>query len=112
MVNRVTRIRQSINLDQVLEDFERAMLRQRVLPATVRIYRWSLEDLFEALKGAGVRDVCEMSQAMLRDWRGTMGTRGRRPTKESLANNPSPRFFSWANQNHPVGLALSAGPSS
>jgi integrase len=111
VVNGATPITQSINLDQVLEDFERAMLRQRVLPATVRIYRWSLEDLFEVLKGAGVRDICELSKAMLHDWQGTMATRRWRPTTANLATNSVRRFISWANESGLVDLELAGALS-
>jgi integrase len=97
---------QTIDLDQVLEDFERAMLRQSVLPSTVRVYRWALQDLFEALKSAGVRDARQLSQAMLREWQATMAAREWRPSTANLATNSVRRFIFWANDSGLVDLDL------
>ena len=104
--NRVTPITQSPGLDQVLEDFERAMLRQSALPSTVRVYRWALQDLFEALKSAGVRDARQLSQAMLREWQATMAAREWRPSTANLAINSVRRFIFWANESGLVDLDL------
>src|SRR6266576_956165 len=44
-------------LDQVLEDFERACLRNDLRPNTVRIYRGAIQDLFAAMRAAGMTDI-------------------------------------------------------
>src|SRR6266568_4268787 len=72
-------------LDQVLEDFERAMLRRQLSPATVRTYRWSLQDLFGGMKTAGLHDIRELTREMLEDWQDTMVERKWRPRSRSLA---------------------------
>jgi len=93
-------------LDQVLEDFERAMLRRQLSPATVRTYRWGLQDLFEGMKQAGLRDVHDLSRGILEDWQDTMGERKWRPRSRSLAVTAARQFIRWASERDLVDFRL------
>jgi integrase/recombinase XerD len=82
-------------LDQVLEDFERAMLRRQLSPATVRTYRWALQDLFGGMKESGLKDVRELTGDILEDWQDTMGERKWRPRSRSLAVTAARQLIRW-----------------
>jgi len=84
------------DLDQVLEDFERDMLRGQLSPNTVRTYRWGLQDLFDGMKAANRRDVRELSQGILEAWQASMTTRSWRPRTKQLAVNAARPFIRWA----------------
>ncbi len=86
-------------LDQVLEDFERAMLRRQLSPATVRTYRWSLQDLFGGMKTAGLHDIRELTREMLEDWQDTMVERKWRPRSRSLAVTAARQFIRWGDDH-------------
>jgi len=83
-------------LDQILEDFERAMLRRQLSPATVRTYRWALQDLFGGMKAAGMRNVSELSRDVLEDWQDHMIEEKWRPRSRSLAVTAARQLIRWA----------------
>ena len=93
-------------LDQVLEDFERAMLRRQLSPATVRTYRWALQDLFQGMKDSGFTDLAELTRDMLEDWQDTMGERKWRPRSRSLAITAARQLIRWAAERDLIDFRL------
>jgi site-specific recombinase XerD len=93
-------------VDQMLEDFERAMLRRDLSPATVRTYRWSLQDLFEGMKKAGLNDVGQLNRDILEDWQDTMVERKWKPRSRSLAGTAARQFLRWAAERGVVDFRL------
>src|SRR5713226_640720 len=93
-------------LDQVLEDFERAMLRRQLSPATVRTYRWSLQDLFEGMKIAGLKDVRQLNRDILEQWQDTMVDRKWKPRSRALAVTAARQLIRWADDRGLVELRL------
>ena len=83
-------------VDQALEDFERAMIRQDRSPSTIRAYRWALEDLFNGMKIAGKRSVEDVDREVLEDWQDTMIERGMKPRSRGLAASAAKQFIRWA----------------
>lgn len=93
-------------LDQVLEDFERAMLRRDYSPATVRTYRWAIEDLFGQLRSAGVRQITELSRQHLEHWQDTMVQRKWRPRSRVLAITACKQLIRWGDDRDLLNLRL------
>jgi integrase/recombinase XerD len=83
-------------LDQALEDFERSMLRRQLSPATVRTYRWGLQDLFEGMKASRLRDVHDLTRDVLEDWQDHMVEEKWKPRTRSLAVTAARQFIRWA----------------
>jgi integrase/recombinase XerD len=99
-------VRSSTWTDQVLEDFERAMLRRQLSPATVRTYRWAMQDLFGGMREAGLTDIRELTRDMLEDWQDTMGERKWRPRSRSLAITAARQLIRWAAERDLVDFRL------
>lgn len=93
-------------LDQVLEDFERAMLRRQLSANTVRIYRWALQDLFEFLTEGGVSDIRELRREHLERWQDRMVETHWRPRTRSLAGTAARQLIEWAAERDLVDLRL------
>jgi site-specific recombinase XerD len=93
-------------LDQILEDFERAMLRRQLSPATVRTYRWSLQDLFEGMKIAGLKDIRQLNRDILEQWQDTMVDRKWKPRSRALALTAARQLIRWADDRGLVELRL------
>ena len=93
-------------LDQVLEDFERAMLRRDLSPATVRTYRWALEDLFGGMKQSGLSDIHDLTRDVLEDWQDTMVERKWKPRSRSLAVTAARQLVKWAAERDLVDWKL------
>lgn len=96
-------------LDQVLDDFERAMLRRDLRPATVRTYRWAVQDLFEQLRGAGLSDVSGLTRDHLERWQDTMVERRQKASTRALAANAARQFLRWAADHELVDWRLERG---
>jgi site-specific recombinase XerD len=56
------------SLDVILPAFERSLLRENIAAATVRGYRWALDDLARFLRRQDVDDVAQLSRDLLERW--------------------------------------------
>lgn len=83
-------------LDQVLEDFERAMLRRRLSPRTVRIYRWAIGDLFQAMKRRGLTNIQQLDRDVLERWQDAMVARNLAPRSQQSATTAAKALINWA----------------
>jgi integrase/recombinase XerD len=93
-------------LDQVLEDFERAMLRRQLAANTVRIYRWAIQDLFELLESVGISDIRELHRQHLERWQDRMVDNHWKPRTRSLAGSAARQLIDWASERGLVDLQL------
>jgi integrase/recombinase XerD len=93
-------------LDQVLEDFERSMLRRDMSRATVRTYRWAMQDLFGGMRSAGLTDIRALNRDVLEDWQDTMVERKWRPRTRALAVTAARQLVKWAAEHDLVDFRL------
>jgi integrase/recombinase XerD len=93
-------------LDQVLEDFERAMLRRRMAPGTVRIYRWAIGDLFELMKSRGLSTIQQLDRHVLEAWQDAMVARNLRPRSQQSATTAARQLINWAADWDALDLKL------
>jgi site-specific recombinase XerD len=86
------------DLTRLVADFERFLLREDRSPATVRTYRWALDDLCGFLEAQGVQNLPELSQhrPVLEAWQDSLLRRQLRPRSRSLAATAVRQFFRWA----------------
>jgi integrase len=97
-------------LDQVLEDFERDMLRRALRPNTVRIYRWAAQDLFDFLKATyNVSDIKELDRDRLQRWQDAMVNRELRASTRAMAVSAARQLLNWAADNDLVDPRLVRG---
>lgn len=71
------------------------MLRRDLSPATVRTYRWAMQDLFEGLKAIGIRDITELTREHLEDWQDHMLEEHWKPRSRSLAVTAARQLIRW-----------------
>src|SRR5579859_6582203 len=98
-------------LDQVLEDFERSMLRRELRPGTVRIYRWAVADLFDFLRGRGVTDIKDITRDHLQRWQDALRDPDRQPraltaSSRNMAHNAVRQMLRYAAEEDLVDWRL------
>lgn len=93
-------------LDQVMEDFERSMLRRALSPATVRTYRWALSDLFTGLHAIGIRDIRQLTREHLEDWQDHMQEESWRPRTRSIAITACRQLIKWSSERQLLDIHL------
>lgn len=86
------------DLSRLVADFERFLLREDRSPATVRAYRWGLDDLCGFLEAQGVQDLAALAarRPVLEAWQDSLLQRQLRPRSRSLAATAVRQFFRWA----------------
>lgn len=94
------------SLDQVLEDFERAMLRRGMSRNTVRIYRWALGDLFKGMQMAGMHGLSDLTRDVLEDWQDALLERRLRASSRALAVTAARQLVKWAADRDWVDFRL------
>ncbi len=93
-------------LDQVLEDFERDMLRRDLAPNTVRIYRGAIDDLFEAMRARGLNEITQLTRDVLERWQDELRERGNSAASRSLKVNAVKQMLRWAADHDLVDFRL------
>jgi site-specific recombinase XerD len=74
-----------VGLEQLLDDFDRSMVRQQRSPATIKTYRWALEDLLKFLRGRGLDDAWSLDRLVLEDWQDSLVARKLTPGSRGTA---------------------------
>lgn len=93
-------------LEQVLSDFERHLIRGDKSPATTRIYRWAIADLFALMKRGGMRDISELDRNVLEIWQDQMIARGMKPRSRALAIVAARQLIKWAAKREFLPIRL------
>jgi integrase len=92
-------------LDQVLEDFERDIVRRRFAPGTVRIYRWAIGDLFELMQRRGLTNIEHLTRAVLEDWQDALAAR-LAPQSQQSATTAVRALINWCGDWDLLDLRL------
>jgi integrase/recombinase XerD len=83
-------------LEGQIAEFGRFLIREDRSPATVRTYRWGLDDLCDFLRSRGVTDWQHIARADLELWQDRLIAAHMRPRSRSLATTAARQFFKWA----------------
>lgn len=92
-------------LDQLVDDFARSLIRQDRSPATIESYLWALHDLLRFLAGRGVSDPSTLSRELLEAWQDALLPRMNARSR-SLAGTAVRQFIRWAADHDLVDLKL------
>lgn len=63
------------SFELVIPALERALLRENLSPATVRCYRYALDDLARFMHGAGIDDLADVDRDLLERWQDNLRER-------------------------------------
>ncbi len=90
----------------VVGGFERALVRKRFSPDTVRTYLGRLHDLVEFLVARECVSVHELNRDLLEKWQDQLAARELRPATCSMYSTAVRRFLSWAADHDLVDAKL------
>ena len=93
-------------LDQVLDDFERSLLRKGLSPNTVRAYRWDVEDLFGYLRDHGVTQLTDLRRDHLERWQDRMVEKHWSASTRQQAIAGVRQLIGWAADHDIVDMRL------
>jgi site-specific recombinase XerD len=92
-------------LEELVDGFERSMIREERSPATIKSYRWAVDDLVRFLAGQGITYPSELTRALLEAWQDTLHPRMKARSR-SLAATAARQFLRWAADRDLVDLKL------
>jgi site-specific recombinase XerD len=89
----------TLELNQVVKEFQRSLVSRNMSPRTGDAYRFALSDFLAYVKRHGVVNASELSSEHIEGWQANMAQRGLAPRSRSLAGTALRQCLIWAVQH-------------